>query len=135
MKLGDLSKKQSENKEINISPLIDIIFILLIFFIVTTTFKKDQKFEIPRPEAKTGKNLDSFPLKVFVEKDGKAFIDGSQINPWVFQKKVRDKLQFISSKKVYIIAHRDIRGGKLVDLVDQCNLAGAKEVGVAVSQK
>ncbi|MDP7040951.1 MAG: biopolymer transporter ExbD, partial [Myxococcota bacterium] len=53
MKIKDMPPLTGEQSNINIAPLIDIVFILLIFFMVTTTFNKDFWLELERPEAQS----------------------------------------------------------------------------------
>ena len=51
MKLGSLTQSPPPNEEPNVAPLIDIVFILLIFFVVTTTFARDLVIDVERPSA------------------------------------------------------------------------------------
>lgn len=70
---GTFSKESSELKEINISPLIDVVFILLIFFIVTTVFIKDHHLDIERPEAQSSKAIEMTPLWLSIDAEGRVF--------------------------------------------------------------
>ena len=110
-----LRKKSDETQGIDISPLIDMVFILLIFFMVSTTFVKDLDLDIDRPSASTAKPSSAQAIRVFIDKQGNTFVDGQPVRIWVVQSRVRELLA----------------AGKLVEVVDQARLGGATDVGVA----
>ncbi|AOE49876.1 ExbD/TolR family protein [Kangiella sediminilitoris] len=70
-------KKKKEDIQINLTPLIDVVFLLLIFFMVSTSFKKETKVSLELPEA-SGEMMDSKPntIEVRITKAGEIYIDG-----------------------------------------------------------
>ena len=128
-------RRKREVGEINISPLIDMTFILLIFFMVTTTFVKDMEIDIERPGAKTAQQADQRTLRVNLDRRGHVFVDARPVKPWMLQSRVRELLSRSRIKKVLVITDRRVDSGRLIDVVDQCRLGGAQEVGVAVEQE
>ncbi|MBN2496951.1 MAG: biopolymer transporter ExbD [Deltaproteobacteria bacterium] len=135
MSVGHAAGKWRQENEINIAPLIDMVFILLIFFMVTTTFVRDAKLEIERPGAKTAQRADSRSVRVSVGRRGELFVDARPVKPWMLQARLREIISRQRIKTVLVIADRHVETGVLVDVVDQCRLAGAKDVGVAVEQE
>ncbi|MBN1653169.1 MAG: biopolymer transporter ExbD [Deltaproteobacteria bacterium] len=135
MSIIQVSKQRRQQSEIDIAPLIDIVFILLIFFMVTTTFIRDAKLEIERPGAKTAQQADNRSVRVSVGRRGEIFVDARPIKPWMLQAKMREIISRQRIKTVLVIADRRVETGLLVDVVDQCRLAGAQDVGVAVEQE
>ena len=71
MKYRRSISETEEISEINVSPLIDMVFILLIFFIVTTVFVEETGIEVQRPEAATGVLLEKESILLAVSKDGR----------------------------------------------------------------
>ena len=71
-------KKKKEDVQINLTPLIDVVFLLLIFFMVSTSFKKETKVSLTLPEA-NGEALDSSndSIEVTVTKTGEVFVNGN----------------------------------------------------------
>lgn len=129
-------RQRAEPKsDIDIAPLIDMVFILLIFFMVTTTFVKDMKVEIERPGAQSAQRASSKDLRVVIEAGGEIFIDGNVVRPWMVQSRVRDFLESTGSEQVLVVADRRVAAEKLVEVVDQCRLAGAAHVGVATDKE
>ena len=127
--------RRREPGEVNISPLIDMTFILLIFFMVSTTFVKDLQIEIERPGAATAVHADQRSLRVALDRRGSIVVDGRPVKPWMLQSRVRELLARSRVKTVLVVTDRRVPSGRLVEVVDQCRLAGAGQVGVAVEQE
>lgn len=120
---------------IDISPLIDMVFILLIFFMVSTTFVKDNKIEIERPSAASSSRASSKSLRVVIDAGSNITVDGAPVRPWMVQSRVKELIEGSTEKQVLVVTDRRVPADKLVEVVDQCRLAGAKEVGVATDKE
>lgn len=116
---------------IDLTPMIDMTFILLIFFMVATTFQKDLKIDINRPGASSGQVASTKAIKVYVDKQGQAYLDGEPVQVWVIQSRLRDLLKAQTQKSVLVVTDESVPSGKLVEVVDQARLAGADDIGVA----
>lgn len=127
--------RETETEEINITPLIDVVFILLIFFMVSTTFVKDLKLDLERPGASSSTKAPSKVLRVHIDKNLNIFVDGQLSKPWMLQSRVRDYLRSGTTKSVLVVTDRTVPAEKLVHVVDQCRLAGALDVGVATEEE
>jgi biopolymer transport protein ExbD len=123
--------KKHEVEELNISPLIDMVFILLIFFAVSTTFVRDLQVNLDRPSAQTSSTASSESVRVYIDAGGTVYVGEQPVNSWMVQTLVRDELSIASSGTVLVIADRSTPTELLIDVVDQAKLAGATEVGVA----
>ncbi len=126
--------KKHEVEELNISPLIDMVFILLIFFAVSTTFVRDLDVALERPSAESAVPSDSDTVRIYIEQGGTIYVGEQPVNSWMVQSLVRDELSVGASSSVLIIADRRTPAELLIDVVDQARLAGAEEVGVATEQ-
>jgi len=135
MSIGGAARRTRQEGEVNIAPLIDMVFILLIFFMVTTTFVKDAKLDLERPGARTAQPADNRALRVSVGRRGEIFLDAQPVKAWMLQARLRETLSRQRVKTVLGIADRHVETGSLVEVVDQCRLAGAQDVGVAVEQE
>jgi biopolymer transport protein ExbD len=122
--------RRSENAGIDISPLIDMVFILLIFFMVSTTFVKDMDLDIDRPEAKSAEAADSESIRLYIDKGGDTFLDGEPVRTWMIQSRIRDRLATATTEAVLVVTDETVTSRRLVEVVDQVRLAGG-EVGVA----
>jgi biopolymer transport protein ExbD len=128
-------RKNEEPASIDISPLIDMVFILLIFFMVSTTFVKDMKVDIERPGAASATRASSKALRVNIDSSSNIYIDGNPVRPWMVQSRVREFLDGTGGKQVLVITDRRVAAERLVEVVDQCRLAGATDVGVATEKE
>ena len=123
-------RKREQSQEIDISPLIDMVFILLIFFMVSTTFVKDMKLDLQRPSASSSVRASSKAIRVFIDSDSAVYVDGISVKPWMLQSRVRD-LSSGSSSGVLVVVDRRVPSERLIEVVDQCRLAGVGDVAVA----
>ena len=127
-------RSKEVSAEVDISPLIDMVFILLIFFMVSTTFVKDMKIDLERPGAASAQRASTKAIRVYIDRTGAIFFDGVPVKPWMVQSRVRDQLNS-APRPILIVTDRQVRAEKLIEVVDQCRLAGAKDVGVATQKE
>jgi biopolymer transport protein ExbD len=120
---------------IDISPLIDMVFILLIFFMVSTTFVKDMKLDLDRPAASSAVTASTKAIRLYIDSNSDTFLDGEPVQVWVIQSRLRDQLKTMTSKAVLVVTDDGVPAGKLVEVVDQARLAGATDVGVATVEE
>ncbi len=120
---------------IDMTPMIDMVFILLIFFMVTASFVKDMKLELERPKASSAVMASSKAIRLFIDRSGDTYLDGEPIRLWLIQSKLRDLLNNASSKVVLVVTDEGVPAGRLVEVVDQARLAGAESVGIATKKE
>ncbi len=125
--------KESNDGAVDLTPMIDMTFILLIFFMVSTTFVKDMKIDINRPGASTQQVASTKAVRVYIDKQGEVYLDGEPVRIWTLQSRVRDQLRAATNKSVLVVTDEQVPSGRLVEVVDQARLAGAEDVGVATS--
>lgn len=130
-----LRKKETKVDDIDISPLIDMVFILLIFFMVSSTFTKDMKLDLNRPGASSGVKSSTKVVRVYIDKYSDIYLDGQPIKVWAIQGKMRELMRMSEEKSILVVTDESVTADKLVEVVDQCRLAGAKDVGVATQRE
>jgi len=127
--------KKQEVDNVDVSPLIDMVFILLIFFMVTTTFVKDMKLDINRPAAASASKSDSKVVRVYIDNTGEVYIDNQPVQVWAIQSKLRSLLRTMTEKSVLVVTDDSIPVERLIDVVDECRMSGAKDVAVSTSKE
>ncbi|TJY60973.1 biopolymer transporter ExbD [Sinimarinibacterium sp. CAU 1509] len=119
---------------IDLTPMLDVIFIMLIFFIVTTTFVRESGIKINRPAAKTAVKQDQANILVAISPTGEIWIDKKHVDI----RSLRAVIQKLKSENpeaaVIIQADRDARAGLMVEAMDQARLAGVRDVSVAATR-
>ena len=124
------SKVQDE-EEVNLTPMLDVVFILLIFFIVTASFVKESGMDINRPDAATAVRKERGNILVAITPSGQIWIDRRQIDV----RAVRANIERLHAENpqgaVVIQADRDSKNGLLVEVMDAAKLAGVENISIA----
>ncbi|MBD3315081.1 MAG: biopolymer transporter ExbD [Chitinivibrionales bacterium] len=128
-------RHESEAAEINMGPLIDMVFILLIFFVVTTNFNRQTGVDVSKPKAQTAVSQGQKTLLVGVTREGTIHVYGRQVTPERLQALVKQEVTKNPEMSVVIIADQDAAIGKAVVVMDKCALAGANKVSIAAEQE
>ena len=123
-----------EETAIDMTPMLDIVFIMLIFFIVTTSFVKEAGVDINRPAASTGKKTDSKSLVVAITKDGAIYIDGNQVDVQTIRPLVEGLRAQDPESAVTVQADDASRTGALIAVMDQIRAAGVTNISVATQK-
>ena len=127
--------KKQDVDHVDVSPLIDMVFILLIFFMVTTTFVKDMKLDLDRPSAASASKSDSKVVRVYIDNTSQVYIDNQPVQLWAIQSKLRDLLRTSTEKSVLVVSDDTIPVEVLIDVVDECRMSGAKDVAVSTTKE
>ncbi len=125
----------SSSTMVDIAPLIDIVFILLIFFLVTATFVKDTGVNVDRPQASVTRALESTAMRVSVTAAGNIYTDGNRVSLEQLRGKVRSFVGRDADASVVVIPDGDLPSKRLIEVMDAARLGGAKDVAVATEQK
>ncbi len=121
--------------EINVSPLIDVVFILLIFFIVTTVFVEETGVDVQRPQASAADHLDKNSILIAITEAGKVVYGGNEIGSHGVQAVVRRLLQREPNMPVIIQADRRASVDVYTKVHDAAALAGASRIHLATAEQ
>ncbi len=130
----EMTSEDSGDTGIDISPLIDCVFILLIFFIVTTTFVEETGVEVNRPEAATSVQLEKTSILLALTEKGEVVYGGREIGFSGIQQVVKRELQ---KEEVPVIIQVDSAApsGLLIRVYDEAKLGGATTINVATRRQ
>ena len=118
---------------LDIAPLIDVVFILLIFFLVSTSFLRDTGIDVSRPEATNSRSLESSSLRIAIAESGQAYADGRPVELDEGRQLVGEFLGQKSDGTVILIPDSELRSGRLVEVMDAAKGAGAHDVAIATT--
>ncbi|MAJ16771.1 MAG: biopolymer transporter ExbD [Opitutia bacterium TMED67] len=119
-----------EGMDINISPLIDMVFILLIFFIVTTVFVEETGVEVEKPEAASAVQLEKNSILIAVTSKGQVVYGGKEIGV----SGVRAVIRRLTNKEdmpVIVQVDEGSNAGLVVRVIDESKLGGAKNISLS----
>ena len=124
-----------EDGEINLTPMLDIVFIMLIFFVVTSSFVKESGVDVNRPSASTAERKQQGNIMIAITRDGEVWIDRRRVEPHAVRTQVERLHAENPEGEVVIQADRNSRSGLLVQVIDQARLAGVENVAIAADAK
>ncbi|MDY6943682.1 MAG: biopolymer transporter ExbD [Pseudomonadota bacterium] len=116
------------------TPLIDMVFILLIFFAVTSSFTKEAGVEVQRPSAHTAVVQEQASILVGITSDGEIWIDKQVVDVRQVRRHVERLHAEHPEGSVVILADENARTGVVIEVLDQARLAGVENVAVAAAQ-
>jgi biopolymer transport protein ExbD len=126
--------ESEEESEINITPMLDVVFIMLIFFIVTASFVKESGIDINRPDAATAERKERGNILVAITESGQIWIDRRQVDV----RAVRANIERLHAENpqgaVVIQADENSKNGLLVRVMDAARLAGVENVSIAATE-
>ena len=133
MATKDHLKSETGPTAMNITPLIDMVFILLIFFAVNASFIKEAGVEIERPSARSAVTQEQANIMIAVTANGEVWVDRQRVDP----RSVRGHVERLHAENpegaVVILADDESQTGLVIEVLDQARLAGVENVAVAAS--
>jgi len=118
---------------LNLTPLIDVVFLLLVFFMLTTTFlDPERELDIDLPQAESGAPLEEEDLELVINvfADGRITLAGDAIEPAVLKARLEAAAQRDPDTPVTIRGDRRVEHGDIVGVMDACGLAGLYNLSV-----
>ncbi len=125
----------SRHKTPNLTPLIDIVFLLLVFFMLTAHFVKDQSLDIDLPEANSAENIEEQgALEIEINIEGEILIDAKKIAPDELEASLQQGLHGRSNKQVILRGDKNSKLDLTVQVMDAARKAGAESLDIITSQ-
>ena len=130
--MKDFLDFEEENNQINILPMIDIIFVILSFFIVSSLYLvKLETIPVNLPKAETSNQEKDSLIVVTLNLDNRVFIDDKFIDITILENKIRSKLRVNNNKKVVLRADKGIKYGKVIAILDILRKIENIKIGVS----
>jgi biopolymer transport protein ExbD len=123
--------RQDEESEVNLTPMLDVVFIMLIFFIVTASFVKEAGIDISRPPAATAERKERGNILVAITENDQIWIDRRQVDPRALRANIERLHAENPQGSVVIQADKNSKNGLLVAVMDAARLAGVSNVALA----
>jgi biopolymer transport protein ExbD len=126
-----------DEAEINITPMLDIVFIMLIFFIVTTSFVKEKGLEVSRPSNTPPKEIkqDRGPIVVKIDSSSLITVKGRVLEPGVVEANLEREKAEKPTSPLIVAAHPEADTEALVTILDAARAVGIESVNVATSSQ
>ncbi len=126
-----LEQQLAEQEQgIDLSPLLDVVFILLIFFIVTTVFVRESGVDVDKPKAVSTEQLQRNVILIAISDTGEVVYDSTNIGVAGVRATVSQLIRN-KNKPVVVQADKRVSTELLVKVIDQAKLAGASQINIA----
>mgnify|MGYP000447421048 FL=1 len=135
MRRSPISQAVTEEDDINITPMLDVVFILLIFFIVTANFIKEPGLEVNRPDAETSSIQENAAILIAIGATGDIWIDGRRIDVRQVKANITKLLAENPQGTVVIQADERATADKIIAVMDQSRDAGVYAISLASEPK
>ena len=124
-------RRKSEESEVNMTPMLDVVFIMLIFFIVTASFVKEAGVDVNRPPALTAIAKDKGNILIAITESGQIWIDRRQVDP----RSLRANIERLHGENpqgaIVIQADKNSQNHLLVAVMDAAKAAGVNQIAIA----
>ena len=128
-------RREEEESEINITPMMDIVFIMLIFFIVTTSFIKETGIDPNRPEAETAKRAELGNILIAIAPNDRIWMNKAPIELEAVKIMMESAHAENPESSVVIVADELASTGLVLDVMDQIRLSGISKISLSAKEK
>ena len=129
------ARRNRHGVNLDIGPLLDMVFILLIFFIVTSTFTRETGVEVTKPTAASASEVNRENILIAITREGTVHVNDRQVDVSALKDLLERMVSQNPAREVVLVADRESNTGLLVKVVDACNLAGARKVSIAAQNE
>jgi len=127
-------RTQNEDTDINVTPMLDVVFILLIFFIATASFTRETGMQVTRPRAQQAELLSNGTILIGVRSDGDIWMEEQKIELQEIRQMVERARAENPEGSVVIVADKGARVGVVAAVMDQVRLAGVEGVSISAEK-
>ncbi|WP_298439327.1 biopolymer transporter ExbD [uncultured Ferrimonas sp.] len=120
-----------DEAEVDMTPMLDIVFIMLIFFIVTTSFVKESGIEVNRPKAQQASKKPSANIFIAINENGIVYMEKREVDVQRVRANVERMLAESPEAQVMIQADKEAKHGVVVKVMDQVKAAGIDQISVS----
>ena len=134
MKTSRFLVNAEEESQVDLTPMLDVVFIMLIFFIVTSTFVKECGVDVTRPNAETAVPTDASSIQIGITSNNQIYFDKRLVDKRAVRANIEKGLAESPGAAVIIVADALSNTETLIEVMDQSRLAGAENISVATDE-
>ncbi len=129
-------RKQNDEPRIDMTPMVDVVFLLLIFFMISTTFVESPGISIKLPEA-SSQTIDREPkeIKIYLSREGDIHYHNQKISLDDYRNLLAEHQSEVKQTTVLLLADQESKHGKVVTLMDLARDAGFTKLAIATEQR
>jgi biopolymer transport protein ExbD len=127
----ELRKKHKRSLILNVTSLIDVLFLLLIFFMISTTFLSTPAIKLELPKAKNADAVRQDPIVVYIDQNGKTYLNDEPVDLALLGAAIAEKIDKSDDKAVVLKADSRVTHGSVVEVMDILKGAGARRLTIS----
>ena len=126
------SRKKRETPRVDLTPMVDVVFLLLIFFMISTTFVEAPGISIKLPEsASQQRKQEPEEVKVYLSREGNIFLGEERLEQEELRRRLKDYGNRAAEMTFLLLADEDALHGKVVSLMDMARETGFEKLAIA----
>ncbi|OHB25074.1 MAG: biopolymer transporter ExbD [Desulfuromonadaceae bacterium GWC2_58_13] len=129
-------RKRRDEPKVDMTPMVDVVFLLLIFFMISTTFIETPGLSIKLPESST-QVVDKEPeeIKIYLSQKGEIFLGESELSAAALKRQLEGYGKRADTMTFLLLADKEARHGQVVELMDMAKVAGFSKLAIATEQR
>lgn len=127
--------REDDDAAIDMTPMLDIVFIMLIFFIVTTSFVKEAGIEVVKPKAAAAQQNSKGNIFIAIKANGEVWMDKRAVDTERVAANIERMLAEQPTESIIVQAHKDAKHGVVVKVMDAIKSAGDLKIVIAAEKK
>jgi len=131
----EFERKKHNHTHLNIAPLVDVVFLLLLFFMLTSHLMLEPAIKIKLPESKTAEAQRDAIKTIYISKDGGIYFMDKRVDLNNLQMAIKEGVKDIQIDFIRIKADRESDVGMLVSVIDEVRLSGIKNYSIATERR
>lgn len=125
------SEDTHDQANVDMTPLIDVVFILLIFFILSASFQQQNQIKVERPNSQVSDAISSVSVTVSIDEQGQIWINNQSVEVAMLTSRIKQKAAQAANVSVVIDVDKSVDSGRLIQVIDKVRIAGVNNVAVA----
>lgn len=121
-------------KEISLIPLINVVFLLLIFFLVAGSLDRYEVLRVDPPVASAGEEINQGPIVIVVGHYEELLLDDNLITPEELSEQIKKRLKLRPDRQITVKADARLKADRLIEILDEINEAGGKNLTIATQR-
>jgi len=130
----EFERRKHYHTHINIAPLVDVVFLLLLFFMLTSHLIQEPAIRVKLPESRTAETKDKEIKAVLITKDSEIYFMDKRVDLKNLQVAIKENLN-VGKDSLRIKADRDVSVGFLVNVIDEVRLSGVKNLNIVTERR
>lgn len=131
----EFERRRHNHTHMNIAPLVDVMFLLLLFFMLTSHFIQEPAIKIKLPDSKTSEARDERVKTILIAKDGEIYFMDQRVSLKEIQAVIKTSLADSEKDLLRIKADRDANVGLLIHVIDEVRLSGIRNFSIVTEKK